>query len=76
MNLGYSQGPSQWDITSKFNMFCFKDKKINFQAYTLIWRPLQVYIFYAFVFRETSTNSEDPDEMQHNAVFQQGLHCL
>ena len=21
-------------------------------------------------------NSEDPDEMQHNAVFHQGLHCL
>ena len=20
--------------------------------------------------------SEDPDEMQHNAVFHQGLHCL
>ena len=20
-------------------------------------------------------NSEDPDEMQHNAVFHQGLHC-
>ena len=24
----------------------------------------------------TFTNSEDPDEMQHNAVFYQGLHCL
>ena len=22
------------------------------------------------------TNSEDPDEMQHNAAFHQGLHCL
>ena len=21
-------------------------------------------------------NSEDPDEMQHNAAFRQGLHCL
>ena len=21
-------------------------------------------------------NSEDPDEMQHNAAFHQGLHCL
>ena len=21
-------------------------------------------------------NSEDPDEMQHNAAFYQGLHCL
>ena len=23
----------------------------------------------------TFTNSEDPDEMQHNATFHQGLHC-
>ena len=22
------------------------------------------------------TNNEDPDEMQHNAAFHQGLHCL
>ena len=22
-----------------------------------------------------SANSEDPDEMQHNAAFHQGLHC-
>ena len=24
----------------------------------------------------TFTNSEDPDEMPHNATFHQGLHCL
>ena len=24
----------------------------------------------------TYTNSDDPDEMQHNEVFHQGLHCL
>ena len=24
----------------------------------------------------TLVNSEDPDEMQHNAAFHQGLHCL
>ena len=24
----------------------------------------------------TLSNSEDPDEMQHNAEFHQGLHCL
>ena len=24
----------------------------------------------------TFANSEDPDEMQHNAAFYQGLHCL
>ena len=24
----------------------------------------------------TLTNSEEPDEMQHNAAFHQGLHCL
>ena len=24
----------------------------------------------------TLTNSEDPDEIQHNAAFHQGLHCL
>ena len=24
----------------------------------------------------TLANSEDPDEMQHNGVFHQGLHCL
>ena len=26
--------------------------------------------------RSTFANSEDPDEMQHNASFHQGLHCL
>ena len=24
----------------------------------------------------TFANSEDPDEMQHNAAFHPGLHCL
>ena len=24
----------------------------------------------------TLANSEDPDEMPHNAAFHQGLHCL
>ena len=24
----------------------------------------------------TLANSEDPDEVQHNAAFHQGLHCL
>ena len=24
----------------------------------------------------TLTNSEDPDEMLHNAAFHQGLHCF
>ena len=24
----------------------------------------------------TLANSEDPDEMQHNAAFHQGMHCL
>ena len=24
----------------------------------------------------TLANGEDPDEMQHNATFHQGLHCL
>ena len=24
----------------------------------------------------TLANSEDPDEMQYNAAFHQGLHCL
>ena len=24
----------------------------------------------------TLANSDDPDEMQHNAAFHQGLHCL
>ena len=25
---------------------------------------------------DTLANSEEPDEMQHNAAFHQGLHCL
>ena len=75
INLNMRLGYSMRVLLNTNNMFCFRDMKINFQAYTLIWRPLQVYIFYPFVFRETSTNSENPDEIQHNAVFQQGLHC-
>ena len=31
------------------------------------WKPLNGY---------TLANSEDPDEMQQNAAFHQGLHCL
>ena len=30
------------------------------------WKSLHRYL----------ANSEDPDEMQHNAAFHQGLHCL
>ena len=30
------------------------------------WKPLNGYF----------ANSEDPDEMQHNAAFHKGLHCL
>ena len=26
--------------------------------------------------KTTFTNSEEPDKMQHNAAFHQGLHCL
>ena len=37
-------------------------------------------VFLPFVFgkplNEYFCNSEDPDEMQHNAAFHQGLHCL
>ena len=29
-----------------------------------------------FKIMSTLTNSEDPDEMTHNAAFHQGLHCL
>ena len=35
---------------------------------------------YPFVYgkplKGTFANSEDPDEMQHNAAFHQGLHCF
>ena len=27
-------------------------------------------------YMSTFASSEDPDEMQHNAAFHQGLHCL
>ena len=32
----------------------------------------------ALCIQETKTfaNSEEPDEMQHNAAFHQGVHCL
>ena len=40
----------------------------------------QVLITLILCILETQTgtlaNSEDPDEMQHNAAFHQGLHCL
>ena len=41
-----------------------------------------LYTYYTFSFwipylqTATLANSEDPDEMLHNATFNQGLHCL
>ena len=55
---------------------CFCDYILN-SAWML--RSQLVWIFYP-LFSEnplmsTFVNSEDPDEMQHNAAFHQGLHC-
>ena len=33
-------------------------------------------VFFCLKIIFTFTNSVDPDEMQHNAAFHQGLHCL
>ena len=37
-----------------------------------LFNPLYIGNLQASIF----TNSEDPDEMQHNSAFQQGLHLL
>ena len=39
--------------------------KFQIKFYSIAWRT-----FFNF------TNSADPDEMQHNAAFHQGIHCL
>ena len=33
-------------------------------------------VFFVWIYFFTFTNSVDPDEMQHYAAFQLGLHCL
>ena len=38
--------------------------------------PRHFYMFLGNPQMSTFANSEDPDEMQHNAAFHQGLHCF
>ena len=56
------------------------NEEINFPIHTLIWSPctriLTLYILETPLEMGTFANSEDPDQMQHNAAFHQGLHCL
>ena len=35
-----------------------------------------LYMYTGNPYTGTLANSEDPDEMHHNAAFHQGLHCL
>ena len=47
----------------------------NLQPLTFFSRHFHLTVW----IRETTgtfTNSEDPNEMPHNAAFHQGLHCL
>ena len=37
---------------------------------------LYLFIYVFNLLTSTFANSEDPDEMQHNAAFHRGLHCL
>ena len=41
-----------------------------------ISRVVKIYIFFCLKIFFTFTNSVDPDEMQGNAAFHLGLHCL
>ena len=54
---------------------------VDFRAEIRQMPVIQVMKVNLFVFGKPlntyfSANSEDPDEMQHNAAFHQGLHCL
>ena len=40
------------------------------------WFVLLCWLIIEKHIKSTFANSEDPDEMQHDAAFHQGLHCL
>ena len=42
----------------------------------MFWLKLTNPLYSGNPLTSTFANSEDPDEMQHNAAFHQGLHCL
>ena len=39
-------------------------------------KPIFNHLYSGNLLTSTFANSEDPDEMQYNAAFHQGLHCL
>ena len=61
------------------HMFWLRKKKIKFLLRTLILFVacgLDLCCLTLCIWENPKANSEDPDEMQHNAAFHQGLHCL
>ena len=48
---------------------------VAFPGHTHLLQDLISQILALYI-RDTIANSEDPDEMQHDAAFHQGLHCL
>ena len=56
------------------HMFWLRNKNNNFLLRTFILGPINIE--FNPLYTGTFTNSEDPDEMPHDAAFHQGLHCL
>ena len=55
-------------ISQELSILYFKRSRVEFSQYMYdVFLTLIVLIL---------ANSADPDEMQHNAAFHQGLHCL
>ena len=53
-------------------LLCWVDSKYREMSF-----PLDYYCYYPrFLDREACANSVDPDQMSHNTLYNQGLHCF
>ena len=52
------------------------DQPLRKQHVTDMRKTIHYSLHYTGSLMSTLANSEDPDEMPHNAAFHQGLHCL
>ena len=63
-----------------YAVFVFSNlKTYKVEVYNLLIRQREFsfnHLYTSDSYMHTLGNNEDPDEMQHNAAFHQGLHCL